>query len=299
MPPDRTLVDVPSGASATDAWQHHHDRLFGLAYRMLGSVSDAQDVLQDAWVRLDRVEVDHVRDTGAWLTTVVTRLCLNHLASARVRREQYVGPWLPEPVVTSPDPVEDTILAESVSAAFMVVLEVLSPAERVAFVLRDVFGHPFAEIAAIMGRNEAACRQLASRARRAVAAGRPRFATDADQRRAVTTSFLDACTGQDLAGLLAVLAPDVTLHNDGGGNVPAARRTIVGAQRVARFLVGVLTKRTDWRPSRVEVHGAPGVCWHDPAGRVAAVLSATVDDAGQVATIGLVVNPDKLRHLAP
>jgi RNA polymerase sigma-70 factor, ECF subfamily len=291
----------PSQPTAADPalqlWLAHEDRLFGLAYRMLGSVTDAQDVLQEAFLRLRAADPAALRRPGGWLTTVVTRLCLDHLASARVRRERYVGPWLPEPVTTAPDVADDVVLAESISAAFLVVLEALSPAERAAFVLHDVFGHPFSEVAGVLGRDEAACRQLASRARRAIRNRPVRFAADPEQRQAVTQRFLDACAGHDLTTLLEVLAPEVTLHNDGGGKVRAARRIVTGADRVARFLVGVLTRRTEWTPTKIEVHGASGLLWHDPAGTPAAVLSSTVDDQGRIATVSMVVNPEKLRHL--
>lgn len=291
-------LDVDPRTPALQIWLEHEDRLFGLAYRLLGSVTDAQDVLQDAWVRLERIDVQELRDPTAWMTTVVTRLCLNALDSARTRRETYVGPWLPEPVATDPDPAADAMMAESISAAFLVVLEVLSPAERVAFVLHDVFGHPFTDVARIMGREEAACRQLASRARRAVRARRPRYTVDPDQRRMVNERFIAACVGRDVKDLLDILAPDVTLHNDGGGRVRAARRVIVGSDRATRFLVGVLTRRNDWHPFPLQIHGAPGLAWVDND-HVAAVLSATADDHGQITTINLVVNPDKLRHMAP
>ena len=284
-------------ATALALWAAHQDRLFGVAYRMLGSVTDAQDVLQEAYLRLRSVEPTQLHSPGGWLTTVVTRLCLNHLDLARVRRERYVGPWLPEPVEAMRDVADDVVLAESISAAFLVVLETLSPPERAAFVLHDVFGHPFGEVAEMLDRDERACRQLASRARRAIQARRSRFSSDPEQRRAVTERFLAACLGRDLAALLEVLAPEVTLHNDGGGQVRAARRVVTGADPVARFLVGVLTRRSEWTPSAIEVHGAPGLIWRDPNGAPTAVVSTTVDDHGRVAAVAMVVNPDKLRHL--
>lgn len=286
-----------AGAAVRHLWSTHEHRLFGIAYRMLGSVADSQDVLQEAFLRLWSVDPAELRRPGAWLTTVVTRLCLNHLDAARVRREQYVGPWLPEPVGSLADPAEDVVLIESISAAFLVLLETVSPAERAAFILHDVFGYPFAEVAETLGREEVACRQLASRARKAIQARRPRFASDPDQRRTVSQRFLEACTGGDLGALLGVLAPDVVLYNDGGGKVRAARRAVSGADRVARFLVGVLTKRTEWTAMPTDVHGAPGMVWRDPTGAPAAVLSVTVDERGRIATVAMVVTPDKLRNL--
>lgn len=280
-----------------ELWSQHVDQLRAIAYRLLGSVADTEDVLQDAFLRLQGADTALIREPSAWLTTVVTRLCLNHLTSARVRRETYVGPWLPEPIATSSDPVDDALLAESVDAAFLVVLEALAPAERVAFVLHDVFGHPFAEVAEVLGRDEAACRQLASRARKAIEARRPRFSSDPAQRRTVSERFLAACEGRDLDGLLRLLAPDVTLVSDGGGKARAALNEIHGADRVARFLVGVLRKRTGSERVLPSVHGAPGMAWHDAAGHLVGVLSTSVDRDGRITAVSIVLNPDKLQHL--
>lgn len=299
--PDPTHQPFDDGrdAAVIELWSAHEDRLFGIAYRMLGSVSDAQDILQEAFIRLRSVEPGDLERPAAWLATVVTRLCLNHLESARIRRERYVGPWLPEPVQTAADPADDLVTAESISAAFLVVLEALSPAERAAFVLHDVFGLPFVEVAAMLGRSEVGCRQLATRARKAIQARRPRFASDPAQRLEVSQRFLDACSSGDLEGLLEVLAPDVVLYNDGGGKVRAARRVVSGADRVARFLCGVLARRSEWKPVLTDVHGGPGLALHGPAGTLAAVLSQTVDEHGRIATVALVVNPDKLQRLNP
>lgn len=282
---------------AADLWTANVARLSAIAYRLLGSVSDTEDVLQDAFLRLQRTDTTQLREPAAWLTTVVTRLCLNQLTSARARRETYVGPWLPEPIATAPDPAEDTLLAESVDAAFLVVLESLAPAERVAFVLHDVFGHPFAEVAEVLGRDVVACRQLASRARKAIEARRPRFASDPAQRRSVSERFLDACAGRDLDGLLALLAPDATLVSDGGGKARAALNEIHGADRVARFLVGVLTRRTGSERTLPSIHGAPGMAWLADDGHLVGVLSTSVDQRGHIATVSIVLNPDKLQHL--
>lgn len=278
----------------TELLGQHADRLRAIAYRLLGSVTDTEDVLQEAFLRLQATDTARIREPAAWLTTVVTRLCLNQLSSARARRETYIGPWLPEPIETSPDPADDAALAESVDAAFLVVLEALAPAERVAFVLHDVFGHPFADVARILARDEVACRQLASRARKAIEARRPRFASDPAQRRTVSQQFLAACQGRDLDGLLRVLAPDVTLVSDGGGKVRAALNEIHGADRVARFLVSVLAKRTGTERNLASVHGTPGMAWRDADGRLVGVLSTSVDIDGRVAVVSIVLNPDKL-----
>lgn len=277
-----------------DLWGQQIERLRAIAYRLLGSVTDTDDVLQDAFLRLQGTDTAQIREPAAWLTTVVTRLCLNQLSSARARRETYVGPWLPEPIAASPDPADDAILAESVDAAFLVVLEALAPAERVAFVLHDIFGHPFADVAEVLGRDEVACRQLASRARKAIEARRPRFDSDPAQRRTVSQRFLAACQGRDIHGLLRLLAPDVTLVSDGGGKARAALNEIHGADRVARFLVGVLTKRAGTERTLPSVHGAPGMAFHDPDGHLVGVLSTSVDADGRIAVVSLVVNPDKL-----
>lgn len=282
---------------ASQLWAGHRSRLRAIAYRLLGSMSDTEDVLQDAFLRLQAADIAAIREPAAWLTTVVTRLCLNELTTARARRVSYVGPWLPDPIMTSPDPAEDVLLAESVDAAFLVVLETLAPAERVAFILHDVFGHPFTEVAELLGRDEAACRKLASRARQAIEARRPRFSSDPVQRRTVSERFLDACAGRDLDALLRLLAPDATLITDGGGKARAALNEIHGADRVARFLVGVLSKRTGSEQTLPSVHGAPGMAWLSDSGDLVGVLSTSVDPLGRIATVSIVLNPDKLQHL--
>lgn len=295
-PPRSAAPAAAPGDALVAVWREHERRLRGVAYRMVGSVTEADDLLQEAFVRLQRTGLGDLRDPGAWLTTVVGRLCLNHLDSARVRRERYVGPWLPEPVHVAADQLDEIELAESVAAAFLVVLESLSPSERVAFVLHDVFGHSYADVAAILHRDEVACRQLVSRARRAVEARRPRFTHDATQRRLAAERFLAACDGRDLADLLEVLAPDVALRSDGGGVVGSARRTIVGADRVARFLLGVLGRRAGTEDRLGAVHGAPGMALRRVDGTLSGVISLGVDGDGRVADVSVVVNPDKLRH---
>jgi RNA polymerase sigma-70 factor (ECF subfamily) len=292
--------------TAVEAFEQHSDQLFGIAYRMLSSVSDAQDVLQEAYLRLERQGLGSLEAPGAWLSTVVSRLCLDRLRSARVRRETYVGPWLPEPLIqqgldaaggapaggAEPDPADRVTLAESVSMAFLVVLESLSPAERVAFVLHDVFGYAHSEVAVVVGRSEAACRQLVSRARRHVRERRPRFEADAAERDRVADAFLAACAGADLEALLMVLDPDVVLRSDGGGLVKAARRPIRGADRVARFLLAVIRSQPEATSWSTHVNGTRGLVTHRDGRRIAVVALDVV--AGRVNGVNIVANPQKL-----
>ncbi len=276
-------------------------RLLGLAYRMLGTVADAEDAVQETyvrWYRLDDAERAAIDNPAAWLTRVASRVCLDALGSARARREQYVGEWLPEPVpsewamaTSAPDPLDRVTLDDSVSSALLVVLESLTPAERVAFVLHDVFAVPFAEVAATTGRTPDAARQLASQARRRVRERRAGVATRA-QHDAVARAFAAATTTGDLDGLVALLDPDVVLRSDGGGRVSAARRPVVGADRVARFLLGLPRLAPTGVVSPVET--ADGLSFLATVdGRVDTVLSVVV--AGdRITDLYLVRNPDKL-----
>lgn len=277
--------------TATDVFAEHRPLLFGLAYRLLGSAADAEDVLQEAWLRWEHA--DGVKTPRVWLATVVTRLCLDQMKSARVRRERYVGPWLPEPVV-SHDLDDDVALSESVSLAFLVVLETLSPLERAVFVLREVFAYDYPEIAAMLGRGEAACRQLAHRAREHVAARRPRFPADRAVHREVTQRFMDACAGGDLDALLRLLADDVVLVSDGGGKVAAALRPVRGADRVAALLLGIVRKSPPGLTAQqVAVNGLPGTLVSS-GGHPIAVTDLEIGD-GLIRAVRIVVNPDKLR----
>lgn len=278
----------------------HRAELVGLAYRVLGSVADAEDAVQEALLRLERHGLDGIERPGAWLSRVTARICLDRLREARTRREVYVGPWLPEPVVTdaAADAAAPLELAESVTMAFLVVLESLGPAERVAFVLHDVFGYGYDELATVLDRSEVACRQLVSRARGHVQARRPRFDTDLSTREEVTTRFLAACGTGELAPLLELLAPDVVLRSDGGGVVAAARKLIHGADRVARFLVGTLTRvPPDITVEILELNGGPGIVGRRRDGTVDTVFVLDVAE-GLVVGINAVRNPEKLRHLA-
>src|SRR4051794_31663453 len=265
-------------------------RLLRLAYGHLGSIAEAEDVLQDAWLRLQRVDADEIRDLHGWLTTTVSRLALDALRSARVRREAYVGPWLPEPIVEEPSAQERTEQAEDVSLALLVVLESLSANERIAFVLHDVFGYAFAEVAASLETSPEAARQLASRARKAVAARRPRFPATPEQQRDVVLAFRRAASEGDMRALLDVLHRDVVLTSDGGGIVTAVRRPVEGAERVARMWKTLIARGARLaHADLVNVNGMPGLLTVGPDD-VATVLSFTVDD-GRIVAIDVQRNP--------
>lgn len=273
--------------------EEHEGRLFGVAYRMLGSVTEAEDAVQEAFTRL--AAADDVADPPAWLTTVVTRLCIDRLRSAQHRRETYVGPWLPEPLLTDDrDPSTVAETADSLTLAFLTVLERLSPAERAVFLLHDVFGYGHEEIAAMLDRSHAAVRQLASRARRRLAEDRPRYEADAARRRAVADAFLEAAAGADLDRLMELLAPDVVFTGDGGGVAAAARHPVEGADRVARFVLGLfrLAGKGPWELHRVEVNGEPGIVGVH-AGELDTVVALHVAD-GRVVGLHGVRNPEKL-----
>ncbi|GLW62286.1 RNA polymerase sigma24 factor [Actinomadura rubrobrunea] len=288
---------------AAEVFEEHRGLLFGVAYRMLGTVADAEDAVQDAWLRWSAADRADVADVKAYLVRIVTNIALDRLRSARAQRETYVGPWLPEPMLTSPDVAADAELAESVSMALLVVLETLSPLERAVFVLREVFGFPYAEIAEALDRSETSVRQLGTRARKHVEARRPRFSAGRRERRAVTERFFDAALGGDLNRLMEILAPDVALWTDGGGKARAARRVIHGADKVCRWLRGVSddpyqgVQPEDMRVRRVELNGEPGLVFEGPAGPLCAV-TAEVDATGRIGKVLLVVNPDKLRSVA-
>ncbi|HTW14637.1 MAG TPA: RNA polymerase sigma factor SigJ [Nocardioides sp.] len=279
-------------------------RLVRVAYAILGSHAEAEDVVADCWLRL--VEADRrdpVRDVLGWSTVAVSRAALDVLRSARVRREEYVGPWLPEPIVTAPaaqaDPAERVTLDESVRYALLVVLEQLSPAERTAWVLHDLFGMPFPEVATAVGRTPDAVRQLASRARRHVADRTPRVDVDRPAHDRVVAAFAAAAAGGDLDALMRTLDPEIVLTGDGGGVVNSARRPVYGPDRVGRFVLGVLrrTAAGTGRSVVVEVNGATGFAVVEDDGRVSAVLSLTVDD-DRVTRVDIVRAPDKLAGIA-
>jgi RNA polymerase sigma-70 factor (ECF subfamily) len=288
---------VATDITSTDEFEAHRALLTGVAYRMLGRIADAEDVVQEAWLRWTAVERPGVREPRAYLVRITTRLAIDRLRQAHVRREAYVGPWLPEPIVTDfgsavPDSSERAMLAESVSLAVLVVLESLSPLERAVFVLREAFGFPYAEIAAALDRGEAAVRRLAGRARRHVEEGRPRYDVDEAERRALTEQFLLAAGGGDLAALLRLLAPDVRLIGDSGGKSKAPLRIIEGADKVGRFLSAIAGDADLYAFRPREVNGAPAVLAH-LGGKLDLVLQLEVAD-GKIACVYIVRNPDKL-----
>ena len=273
-------------------------RLLRLAYSELGDLGEAEDVVQDAWLRLERTDADAIDDLDAWLTTVVGRLALDTLRSARVRREAYVGPWLPEPVVSAADedPADRVTLDESVSYALLTLLEQLTPAERTAFVLHDVFDVPFGEVAGVVGRTPEAVRQLASRARRHIDEQRPRFEASPDEHDRAVRAFGRAGAEGDLGGLVAVLDPDVVWTSDGGGRAVASRRPVHGAGRVARAWIALARKTAiEPAPTPVELNGRLGLRIAGTDGH-RSFLSFLVD-GGRIARIDVVRNPDKLRRV--
>ncbi|MFN8195529.1 MAG: RNA polymerase sigma-70 factor [Nocardioidaceae bacterium] len=283
-----------TGTAAQQAFEDHRGLLFTVAYEMLGSAADAEDVVQETWLRWADVDHAEVRDGRAFLVRIATRLALNRLRTIARRREAYVGPWLPEPLLTTPDVADDVALADSVSTAMLLVLETLAPVERAVFVLREVFDLPYEEIAEAVGKSADATRQTALRARRHVAARRPRRSVDRSESAHAVECFLAAARTGDLQPLLEVLAPDVVLLSDGGGLVSAARRPVVGRDNVARFLAGVASKGAA-EPHLVWVNGTPALqATRDD--RPVTLITLRVED-GLVAAIYVVVNPDKLDRL--
>ncbi|TDC19411.1 RNA polymerase sigma-70 factor [Streptomyces sp. 8K308] len=281
---------------ATEAFVAHRNLLFTVAYEMLGSAADAEDVLQETWLRWVEVDLSGVRDQRAYLVRIATRQALNRLRAVRRRREAYVGSWLPEPLLTTPDVAEDVELAESVSMAMMLVLETLSPTERAVFVLREAFDVGYEEIAAAVGRSPAAVRQIARRARRHVDARRPRTVVPASQTRAALESFRRALETGDPRDLLGVLAPGVVLVSDGGGLRQASPRPIAGADKVARFIVGGIAKaRVTLTFDATVVNGAPALVLRVD-GEVDGVLAARVEDA-RITGLYYVRNPEKLTRV--
>ncbi len=284
----------------TEDFERHRSLLFSIAYRMLGSVADAEDVVQEAYLRWRKAPEAEVRSPKSYLSAVVTRLSIDRLRSARAWRQDYVGPWLPEPLVSNAfeEVAYSTELDESLSMAFLVLLESLNPVERAVFLLREVFDYDYDEISRIVDKSEENCRQIARRARQSVAARRPRFEHSREQEERLTERFVEACTSGDMEGLLGLLSEDVTLWSDGGGKVAAAPYPIYGPERVARFLLGVL--RTvppgfSARPTRV--NGRPGVVGYVD-GRPTSVVALDVAN-GRLQGVRIVVNPDKLRAIPP
>lgn len=285
-------------------FSEHRKVLLGVAYRILGSVTDAEDVVQEAWLRWSQVPEGHADDERAYLVRVTTNLAVDRLRHVKTRREAYVGPWLPE-LVSTPDVADEAELADTVELALLVVLETLSPLERAVFVLREAFGYSHAEIGAVLGRDEAAVRQLAKRARDHVRDRRPRYDVDRGERREITERFVSAAAGGDLDGLTALLARDVTLVGDGGGKAKAPRNILAGAANVARFLIAIASERgvsrfldgvaAELSIEIADVNGGPAVVVHAD-GRTAAVFSLLVAD-GMVQTVYVIANPEKMSHL--
>ena len=278
--------------------------LLSIAYRMLGGVSDAEDIVQEALLRYHR-ELDAgvvIRSPKAFLSAIVTRLAIDHLRSAQVRRETYVGQWIPEPMLTDgdTDALASAELSESISLAFLLLLERLSPVERAVFLLHDVFAYDYADIAAIVGKTEANCRQLAARARRHIESGRPQFDASRQARDELAARFFAAVTDGEMDGLLELLAADVVVYGDGGGKAPQWAAPIVGSDRVARLLVGLgrQMREAGVRLELRQVNGQPGALARDPTGQLISVFALDISD-GTVRAIRSVINPDKLRHLGP
>lgn len=284
-------------------FNEHRNLLFSVAYRILGTAADAEDAVQDAWIKWSVADRSQVADPKAYLTRIVSNLAMELLRSTRHKRETYVGPWLPEPILTSGDTADAITNAESVSMAMLVVLETLSPLERAVFVLKEVFDFSHAEIAAAVERSEAAVRQAAHRAREHVQARRPRFTADGSRQREVTERFFTAATGGDINTLMELLSPDVTLWTDGGGKVRQAMRPVVGAQTVAAWFaaIGTVTYQgvepADMNAELVEINGGPGMVFSG-LGRVIATVTFDFDADGRITAIHNVANPDKLQAIA-
>jgi RNA polymerase sigma-70 factor (ECF subfamily) len=264
---------------------------------MLGSVMEAEDIVQEAFVRWQGASEGEVRSPRAYLSAVVTRLCIDQLRSARVRREEYVGPWLPEPLPEEPDIADTAALNESLSMAFLVLLESLTPTERAVFLLREVFDYDYGEISHLVGKSEANCRQIARRARGYVAAQRPRFERSPEQEERLTESFLEACMDGDMEGLLGLLAEDIILWSDGGGKVRAALNPIRGSDKVARFFMGILGKAPPGLVVRqTKVNGQPGIIGYYADGQPQSVTTFDIADEC-IRAIHILVNPEKLGNV--
>nr|WP_202121738.1 RNA polymerase sigma factor SigJ [Streptomyces sp. BA2] len=287
--------------TVTDVFEEHRPVLMGVAYRMLGRVADAEDVVQESWLRWSAADPSQVREPRAYLVRITTRLAIDRLRHVQSRRESYVGQWLPEPLVTDygprvPDTAEQAVLADSVSIAVLVVLESLSPLERAVFVLREAFGFPFSEIALTLDRGEPAVRQLAARARKHVDEGRPRYDVDPDERRDLTERFLAAAAGGDLDGLMSLLAPDVRLVGDSGGKAKAPLRVIETADKVCRFLGGAarrgVPEGAELEARFMEINGAVSLLFLVD-GKPHSLFQLDVAD-GQITNVYIIRNPDKL-----
>ncbi|KAB2344799.1 RNA polymerase sigma factor SigJ [Actinomadura rudentiformis] len=284
-----------TAAALEGEWERHRPAVFGVAYRLLGGVADAEDVVQEVWLRASSADLSAVRDLRAWLVTVAARISYNVLKSARVRRESYVGPWLPEPLLTGPDAAEPVLVDESVGTAMLIVMEELTPPERVAFVLHDVFDVPFDQIAEVLDRTSAAARKLASRARQRVAEIRERPPVPRAEHDRVLAAFRAATEAGDLDALIKVLHPEAVYIADGGGKALAARKLVRGAARVAALLVGV-EKRRVGSVKAIEVNGEPGLVTYGAAGEVLRIDTFEIA-GGRVVSVRRQSNPEKLQHI--
>ena len=274
-------------------------RLLGLAYRMLGSRDEAEDAVQEALLRWHQAETAEIRSPEAWLVTVLSRLCVDRLRALATQRESYIGPWLPEPIVGDADRPDRRIeLASDLSMALLIVLERLAPEERAAFLLHDVFDSPYPEIARALGKSEAACRQIVHRARERVRRDKPRFAVSAAAHRNLIQNYIAAVQAGDVDRIVSLLAPDAVLVSDGGGKVWAARKPIIGADRIARLEIGVLRKRAGVFAFRIlPINGQPGLVFYRDGSPAAATAFET--DGERILSVFRVLNPDKLRSLPP
>lgn len=291
----------PSEKEAMEQFESYRPLMFSIAYRMLGSVTEAEDILQNAYLRYRQVPAGSIASPRAFLSTMVTRLCLNYLETARVQRESYLGPWLPEPLLTEDDPASPVGQAErweSISMAFLVLLERLTPVERAVFLLREVFDYPYAEIAEIVGKEEVSCRQILSRAKKFIASQHPRFTPSTEHHHQLVQQFLEATEEGDLDGLTQLLTADVTLSTDGGGRVRgAATRTVQGQEAVARFVIASLHYiEAAFTTEITQVNGEPAILLR-VEGHLFSVVSVTIEQQ-RILAIRVIANPEKLKHLA-
>ncbi len=298
---DRNGLPMMEKAAVFD---EHRPLLFAIAYRMLGSAMEAEDMLQEAFLRWQGAIEEDIRAPKAYLTAIITRLCIDQLRSARVKRETYIGPWLPEPLPAGPahswegDPDRLSALNESLSMAFLVILETLSPLERAVFLLREVFDYDYGTIAKVIGKSETNCRQIASRARRRVSERRPRFEIQAEESEAVVARFMETVLTGDVDGLMAVLDPDVTWWSDGGGMTGVARKPIQGAEKVMRFVFGLLRLAPDYVTTvPMVLNGGPGMVIYVAGRPYSAVAFQVV--GGRIVAARAVVNPEKLVAIPP
>jgi RNA polymerase sigma-70 factor (ECF subfamily) len=282
-----------------NTFESYRELLFSIAYRMLGSAADTEDMLQETFIRWQQTQSE-VESPRAFLVTIISRLCIQQLESARAKREEYVGQWLPEPIFTGhfSDPSATSRMNESLSMAFLLLLEKLSPAERATFLLHEVFDYDYSEVAQILGRKEASCRQLLRRARQQITDGRTRFETSPAQHEKLLKEFMAASSSGDLAQLVTLLSQDVVLYSDGGGKARAALNPIFGADRVGRFFLGSLQKSTHANVMQmIQINGQPSLVYSLPDWRVGCAVSFELDDS-RIRTIYVVTNPDKLRRLS-